>query len=125
MTELVTRLLQRSEGAIRAAERAVEADDPETAANRAYYAMFYAASALLAADGVAVRRHSAIPAAFGERFVKSGRVDPSLHRSLLASFDLRQLADYDPMATLTTDGVRPTIGDARGFLASARSYLDS
>jgi len=122
MTEIGERLLARSDAAIEAAQRAVEADDAETAANRAYYAMFYAASMLLESERIEVRRHSAIHAAFGERFVKSGRMDASLHRALLTAFDLRILADYDPMTSITLDSARRSIEDARSFLATARSY---
>jgi uncharacterized protein (UPF0332 family) len=120
---LITRLLERSEAAIRAAERAAEADDADTGANRAYYAMFYAVTALLASDGATLRRHSAVIAAFGERFVKTGRVDPELHRALLSAFGLRQAADYDPMATITIDSVRSVIDDARAMLAVAGQIL--
>jgi uncharacterized protein (UPF0332 family) len=120
---LIARLLERSEAAIRAAERAAEADDAETAANRAYYAMFYAVSALLASDGVTLRRHSAVVAAFGERFVRTARVEAAMHRALLSAFGLRQAADYDPMATITIASVRPVIDDARAMLAVADRIL--
>jgi uncharacterized protein (UPF0332 family) len=124
MMELTDRLFERSEAALRAARRAAEVDDAETAANRAYYAMFGAASALLAAEGMSVRRHSAVHAAFGERFVKSGRLDATLHRHLLSAFDLRQVADYDPMVSISLDAARRSIEDAADFLAVARAYIE-
>ena len=123
MSELVDRLLQRADRALAAARRAADADDAETAANRAYYAMLDAASALLASEHLTVRRHSAVHAAFGERFVKSGRVDASLHRHLLTAFDLRQLADHDPMVSIVLADARHAIEDAEEFVVAVRQLL--
>lgn len=125
MTEFTDRLLDRADRALAAARRAADADDTETAANRAYYAMFDAASALLASEDVTVRRHSAVHAAFGERFVKTGRIDAALHRHLLTAFDLRQLADYDPMVSISPADARRSIDDAERFLAAVRPLLDA
>lgn len=44
------------------------------AVNRSYYAMFYAASALLASEGLARSKHSGVISAFGEHFVKTGLI---------------------------------------------------
>jgi uncharacterized protein (UPF0332 family) len=121
--DLIPRLLERSAGAVAAAERAAEIGDGETAANRAYYSMFYAASALLASEGISLRRHSAVHASFGARFVRAGKMDPSFHRALLTAFDLRQLADYDLMATISVESARQSIADARAFLDAARMAL--
>lgn len=46
-----------------------------SAINRAYYAMFYAANALLATKGIARSKHSGVIAAFREHFVKSGLIE--------------------------------------------------
>jgi uncharacterized protein (UPF0332 family) len=43
-----------------------------SAINRAYYAIFYAANALLSTQGLARGKHSGVIAAFRERFVKPG-----------------------------------------------------
>ena len=45
------------------------------AITRAYYAMFYAASALLASEGISRSKHSGVHSAFGERFVKGGPIE--------------------------------------------------
>ena len=42
------------------------------AVTRAYYAMFYAATALLESQGISGSRQSGVVAAFGEHFVKTG-----------------------------------------------------
>jgi uncharacterized protein (UPF0332 family) len=124
LSELTDRLLERADAALGAARLALDAGDAETAANRAYYAMFHAASALLAAEGVSLQRHSAVHAAFGQRYVKSGRVDASHHRAILTASDLRQLADYDPMVSISLDAARKSIDDATELLAVTRQCLE-
>lgn len=45
------------------------------AAGKAYYAMFYAAQALLRAHGIEVVKHSAVATMLGRHFAKTGRLD--------------------------------------------------
>ena len=59
------------------------------AASRAYYAMFYIAEAFLLGQGLAFSRHSAVHAAFGEHFVKTGIVPPKFHRHLIQGMEAR------------------------------------
>ena len=40
--------------------------------SRSYYAMFYAAKALLLLDGIDVSKHSAVAVAFGREYAKTG-----------------------------------------------------
>jgi uncharacterized protein (UPF0332 family) len=91
--------------------------------NRAYYAMFYAASALLARTGRGFRKHSAVQAAFGERFAKTGALDPKYHRWLIDAFDLRTVGDYDANTIVLPADAVTLIGRAEEFLAVARGWL--
>jgi uncharacterized protein (UPF0332 family) len=123
VTPLQRQLLDRSAETVEAGRRAVADGDASTGANRAYYAMFYAAWALLADEPEIGRRHRSIHVAFGERFVKTHRLDAQLHRWLLDAFDLRLLADYDPMTTIEIDVVAETVEQAADFLASASALV--
>ena len=85
--------------------------------------MYYAAQALLSADGFDVVEHSAVESAFGYHFAKPGRIDPKFHRMLMNARKIREIADYDideeivePVASLKTD-------EGRAFLAAIRDYL--
>ncbi len=49
-------------------------------ASRAYYAMFYAAEALLAGIGLSFSSHGAVIGVFGREFAKTGKIDPKFHR---------------------------------------------
>ena len=71
------------------------------AVTRIYYAMFHAATAALLARDIRRRSHHALLAAFGQTFVKSGKLDRPLYRDFRAAFERRQQADYE--ATLDVD----------------------
>jgi uncharacterized protein (UPF0332 family) len=55
-------LWERARRALATARRDLPAD-PDAAASRAYYAAFYAVSALFAAEGKSFRKHSAVETA--------------------------------------------------------------
>ena len=52
----------------------------EVAASRAYYAMFYAAEAVLLEEGLEFSSHGAVHGAFGERFASTGRLSTFARR---------------------------------------------
>jgi uncharacterized protein (UPF0332 family) len=119
------RLLGKAERAIRAAETLLRADQADFAAGRAYYAMFYAAEALLFERGLQFRKHSAVHAALGEQLVRPGLLDVRFHRWLLDAFDVRIQADYGVDALITAEESRVVIEQAREFLREAQRILES
>jgi uncharacterized protein (UPF0332 family) len=87
------------------------------AASRAYYAMFYVVEALLLGEGLEYSSHSALIAAFGEKFQKSGRVPAGFHRMLLDAAECRQLGDYEV-------NVEVSAGLAGEQIANAQRFID-
>ncbi len=67
----------------------MDADEPDFAAGRAYYAMFYVAEALLFGRGFVFTKHSAVGAAYGKEFAKTGLLDPKYHRFIRDSSRFR------------------------------------
>jgi hypothetical protein len=69
-------LLGKAQRAVEAANRALAASDSETAADRAYYAVYYAAWAMLESAGATrAKTHSGLIAEFSRVFVKTGKVE--------------------------------------------------
>jgi uncharacterized protein (UPF0332 family) len=66
--EETRKLLDKSARAVRAARLLLENGETDFAAGRAYYAMFYAAEALLWEEGHRSSSHSGVHSLFGERF---------------------------------------------------------
>jgi Uncharacterized conserved protein related to C-terminal domain of eukaryotic chaperone, SACSIN len=96
-----------------------------TAADRSYFAMLHAASALLVSEGIQPRSHRRLPAAFGERFAKPGRIDPIHHRRLMDAFERRSLADYDPVAEFEVDDIAGAIAAAEAFVQVAADFMET
>ena len=88
-------LLEKARESLTAARVLVREGHPAFAASRAYYAMFYAAEALLESEGVCRSSHRGVIAEFGRRFVKTERLPRELHRFLVDALALRHRADYD------------------------------
>lgn len=116
MTDDQRELLQEARDSISAAGVLLDAGYPGYAASRAYYAMFYVAEALLEGEGMAFSKHSAVIAAFGQHFARTGRVPTEFHRFLIEAAELRHAGDYGPRATVTADQAHEQIARARQFL---------
>lgn len=93
--------------------------------NRAYYAMFYAALALLISVGEGAAKHSGIIALFDEHFVKAGLLPREMSKWLHKAFDLRQIGDYRELASLTEDQAKEVLQWAGDFVKQANSFLAS
>jgi uncharacterized protein (UPF0332 family) len=116
-------LLDKADHALRSARLLPASGETDAAINRAYYALFYAASALLSSDGARFRKHAAVHAAFGERFAKTGKLDPRYHRWLLDGFDLRSVADYGADSTLTAEDAKTLLEHAEESVRVARTLF--
>ena len=62
--------------------------------NRSYYAMFYAAIALLQKIGKIPSKHAGVISLFDREFVKKGIFPKALSKDFHKAFELRQVSDY-------------------------------
>jgi len=123
MIDTVRELLDKSAQSIGAAETLMREQYVDFAAGRAYYAMFYAVEALLLNRDMSFSKHSAVIAAFGKEFVKTGTFDNRFHRYLLNAFDLRNAGDYGAIHSVSEEKARQTIEEAEELLAVITKYL--
>jgi uncharacterized protein (UPF0332 family) len=108
-------LWERGLEALRAAE-ALAGVSSDATASRAYYAAFYAVSALFAAEGKTYRKHSAVEAAVHRQLVKPGRWSTELGASYTKLVELRLTGDYG-------GGLHVSDEDARHALKTAKAVL--
>ncbi len=94
-----------------------------SACNRAYYAMFYAASALLYSLGKTYGKHSAVLAAFRQYFIKTGEFDKKWGDDYKVVMESRHTADYELYDTLEQEAVVVIVGKAREFVEEVRKWL--
>lgn len=116
-------LLQKAHESLLAAKLLGQEGYPDFAASRAYYAMFYAAEALLLSRELSFSSHSAVIAAFGKEFAKTQALDPKFHRYLIDAQDLRSLGDYGIGPGVTADQAQEILCWAEEFLAAAGALL--
>lgn len=123
MNEEIKRLIAKAEHALRVAEDLVNSGYPSDAASKIYYAMFYAAQALLKSEGIDVIKHSAVESAFGYYFAKPGRIDPKYHRMLIDARKVRETADYDIEEEIVKPVASLKIEEGKAFLLAIKSIL--
>jgi uncharacterized protein (UPF0332 family) len=68
--------------------------DPDASSSRAYYAAFYAVSALLASEGQSYSKHTAVERAVHRDLVKSGKISVEAGAAFSWLANLRYTADY-------------------------------
>lgn len=125
MTTEQAGLLRKAWSSLDAARLLSEQGHHDFSASRAYYAMFYAAEALLLSRELRFSKHSAVHAAFGQQFVKPGSVPAELHRNLLEAARIRNLGDYGigPEVDASTAGEQ--ILQAEEFIRVAEQRIDA
>ena len=94
-----------------------------SAINRAYYAIFYAANALLVTQGVARSKHSGVIASFRQYFVKPGLIEAEYGEIYGRVMDDQHLSDYDIEATIEPDRANTDMEDARRLVHRIERYL--
>ncbi len=97
------------------------ADD--VAASRAYYAMFYAAEALLLSVDLTFSKHQGVIAAFGMHFAKTRELPPELHGHLNDAFRLRHVADYTRGISVSHEDAALAVERAGAFIVTIEEYL--
>ena len=108
--------LERAEQSIRAARELAAGGYYDFVASRAYYAAFYAATALLLGEQLTISKHSGVIAAIHQRFVKSGKLEKRFGRDLNWLFELRGVADYGATIHVSRQDAMKAIEAAGGFL---------
>jgi uncharacterized protein (UPF0332 family) len=101
----------------------LELGDPDSAAGRAYYAMFHAAEALLLSKGLEYSKHRAVLSAYGREFAKSGLLPREFHCALLDAYEARLSADYESGAGVDCETARRHMADAEEFVDAAAKFL--
>ena len=95
-----------------------------SAADRAYYAMFHAAlAALFQAVPRLPTSHSGLRSIFGRALVDTRRVDRSLAKDLATAFNLRQNSTYNVAMVMDQAVVQTVVAKAEAFAAAMRQLL--
>lgn len=120
-------LVRKSERAIQIARLSLENEDPDSAVNRSYYAMFNISRAALLKAGVAEgelpRTHRGISEAFRQHAVLTGKIDPDLASALSRAESLRLMADYTA-TEIDADAATRLVEQAENYLRTVKRVFD-
>lgn len=117
MNPLVEANWQRSREALHVAQY-VLAVSPDTAASRAYYAVFYAVTALFLLEEKTFATHKGIEVAVHRDLVKTGRWPAELGKQFSRISDYRGIGDYGQGERISEEQARETIEAAGAMLAA-------
>lgn len=124
MTPDQSELLRLADDSIAAAKLLLQNGYAAFASSRVYYAMFMAAEALLLSKDLSFSKHSAVIAAFGRHFAKTGIVPTALHRAILDAKADREAADYGGGKQVTREDAERHVRNAEDLVRDARGYLE-
>ena len=123
---LINYRMKRAHATLRVAQTLFkQGEDPASVVNRAYYAMFYAALALLATIGQQTSKHSGVIALFDEHFIKPKILPNDMGKFLHAAFDMRQTGDYEEEAEITKEQASQALKFAVQFIKFIEEKLST
>lgn len=123
MTEDQAELLKKAEESLAAARLLLNEGYADYAASRAYYTMFYVAEALLEGENLSFSKHSAVIAALGQHFARTGKIPGSLHRYIIEAQELRNAGDYGGLHAVTQEKAQEAIDHGQEFLEAAKKLI--
>jgi uncharacterized protein len=115
--------LERAKYAIEAAGKLLSDGYNDFAVSRAYYAVFYAATALLLNEGMEFSKHSGVIAAIHKRFIKTGKLKKQFGKDLNWLFELRNIGDYGVTIHVPQQEAARAIEAAHRFVQTIQSIL--
>ena len=93
------------------------------AVNRAYYAFFYAATAILLTLDITRSKHAGVMAAFREHFVKTGDFPAEDSQTYGEAFESRNITDYEMLGKADPDQARAIVQNAEQFVERCVAFL--
>jgi len=119
----ISLLIEKADHALSVAQKLQECGFPADAASKIYYAMFYAAQALLKSENINVIKHSAVESSIGFNFVKTGKLASEFHKMLINARKIREIADYDIQEEIVEPIATFKLNEGRCFVTEIKRLL--
>ena len=123
--EFVRRQLELADEFLSDARDLLAAGSLRSAIDRAYYAMFHVAQAVLFARGVKPKTHVGVIRTFGKEIVEKGLIDRRYGRYLNEAFDARLAGTYEVFAEPGEELAEEIVEKAGMFVEKIREILES
>ncbi len=115
--EVVRYRLEKADRTYQEAVGSINSGYVETAANRLYYAAYYAVSALLISYKYEASTHNGVIQMFGKAFLKNGIIDKRYGKTFNQLFSLRLTGDYEDRHILDMETeVMPLVEPAKELI---------
>ena len=119
----ITSLIERADKYLKSSEMLLEEGDYESSVSRTYYAMFYAAEAVLLTKNLSFSSHRGVISAFGEHFIKTDIFPRDLGKEFNRGFEKRQLGDYEYTCVISKEEAREILEKGKDFVVKITEYL--
>lgn len=98
---------------------------PQSIINRSYYAMFYAALALLQRIDKVPSKHAGVISLFDTEFVSRGLFPKDFSKDFHKAFEFRQNFDYKIMKPISLERAEESLNKANRFVKAVKEYLNA
>jgi len=115
--------IERAEASIDAARMLIGERHFDFSASRAYYAVSYAATAVLLAQDLEFSKHSGVIAAIHRDFVRPGKLKQQFGKDLNWLFELRNIGDYGETQHVPQEDAEKALKAAEAFLREIMKLL--
>jgi uncharacterized protein (UPF0332 family) len=121
--ETILVYLEGARNALQSAQYNLDGGFYGVAVNRAYYAFFYAATALLLTLDITRSKHAGVLAAFREHLVKPGTFPVQDSHAYGEAFELRNVTDYEMLGDADSVQAHAAFESASRFVERCEGYL--
>ncbi|MFH1859686.1 MAG: HEPN domain-containing protein [bacterium] len=115
--------MERAEETLADAKKLLSDGSLRSAVNRFYYAILYAARAILALKRLDSAKHSGVISLFNKEFVKTGELPKEYGRIIGNVFNRRIEGDYSDIKTFSHEEVNDIAEDCEKFVSVIMEYL--
>jgi uncharacterized protein (UPF0332 family) len=114
---------EQGQAALESAKMLFDQNDIRGSLNRSYYAIFYAARALLAINQLETRKHSGLVSTFIKEYVSTGIFDKEFSSIIKSAQKIRIESDYEDFYVLSREMAQTQIENAEKFVRKIEEYL--
>ena len=94
------------------------------AANRLYYAVYYASKALLIQNGIIAKSHEGVIGQIGEKFVLTGVISKDEAKLLARLQNMRKTGDYDDFIEWQQEDVEPLFAPVEEYIDKVKTLVE-
>ncbi len=120
---LIQYRLERAEETLKEVEILANEAHYNAAANRLYYACFYAVTALLVSNGLSTQSHAGAKTLFGLHFVSKGLLSNEYGKTFSRLFEIRHSGDYDDFVYCDKEMIDEYLPKATDFINAIKNLI--